>query len=287
MRTVLDLYLHKLPFKWRSQPPLRLRRNRMYRACLIVLYAGFITLSTLLSAQSAPTSSPQALAYAAQSVAVLTGGTSISDITLTGNVTWNGTDTGSASLKALGTGESRIDLALPSGTRTEIRDAETGTAIGQWINPNNTSGALAFQNCQTDAVWFFPALGSLAAGSNVVLSYIGQETRNGTAVQHIQSYVYQPNAMTIGPTQQQLSTMDFYLDATTLLPSAIAFNAHPDNNASANLSVDVVFSNYQNINGVAVPMHIQKYQQGNLLVDVVVTSEAFNTGLSLSSFTIN
>jgi hypothetical protein len=38
---------------------------------------------------------------------------------------------------------------------------------------------------------------------------------------------------------------------------------------------------------MAVPMHIQKYQQGNLMVDVVVTGALFNTGLSLSIFAIN
>jgi hypothetical protein len=227
------------------------------------------------------------MAYAARSIAALTGGNAISDVTLTGTVTWNGTDSGTAMLRALGTSESRMDLALSSGTRTEIRDAQTGVALGQWINPDSTSGAFAFHNCQTDSAWFFPALGSLAAGSNVVLTYIGQETRNGGAVQHIQSYVYQPNQPSAGPTPQQLSTMDFYLDASTLLPVAIAFNAHPDNNALANLPIEVDFSNYQSINGVAVPMHIQRHQQGNLQVDLVVTGATFNTGLPLSIFNIN
>ena len=81
--------------------------------------------------------------------------------------------------------------------------------------------------------------------------------------------------------------MDFYLDASTLLPVAIAFNAHPDNNALANLPIEVDFSNYQSINGVAVPMHIQRHQQGNLQVDLVVTGATFNTGLPLSIFNIN
>jgi hypothetical protein len=219
----------------------------------------------------------------------MTGSTTMSDLTLTGTVTWygGGTDTGTATLRALGTGESRMDLALTSGTRTEIRDAQTGAQLGQWFAPNNTSGDFASQNCWTDAVWFFPVLGSLAAGPNVVLSYIGLETRNGESVQHIQSYMYQPNQSALTPTPQQLSTMDFYLDATTFLPSAVTFNAHPDNNAAANLLLEVDFSNYQAVNGVVVPMHIQRYQQGNLMVDAVVTGVSFNTGLSLSIFAVN
>jgi hypothetical protein len=181
-----------------------------------------------------------------------------------------------------------MDLTLTSGTRTEIRDAQTGIPLGQWFAPNNASGYFASQNCWTDAVWFFPAMGSLAAGPNVVLSYIGQTTWNGESVQHIQSYVYQANSSSVpSPTPQQLSTIDFYLDATTLLPSAITFSAHPDNNASTNLLIEIDFSNYQNIGGVVVPMQIQKYQQGNLVVNLVLSGASFNTGLSLSIFAIN
>jgi hypothetical protein len=239
-------------------------------------------------AQTPPTSDPQALSYAAQSVAAMVGNVSVSDVTLTGSVIWNGSDTGTATLQALGTGESRMDLALTSGTRTEIRDAQTGAPLGQWINPNNASGQFAFQNCQTDAVWFFPALGSLAVGPNVVLSYIGQESRNGGTVQHIQSYVYQANSPAgMSPTPQQLSSMDFYLDVTTLLPVAVTFNAHPDSDATTNLLVEVDLSNYQTVSGATVPMHIQRYQQGTLMVDVTVANASFNTGISLSVFAVN
>lgn len=256
------------------------------------LAATVIAIALLSCSSSAqnqpPASDPQAVAYAAQSIAAMTGSTTVSDVTLTGTVTWNaGADTGTATLRALGTGESRMDLALTAGTRTEIRDSQTGVQLGEWIAPNNSSGDFASQNCWTDPVWFFPILGSLAAGHNTVLSYIGPETRNGGSVQHIQSYVYQPNQGGLTPGPQQFSTMDFYLDATTLLPSAVTFNGHPDNNAATNLLVEVDFSNYQAVSAVVVPMHIQRYQQGNLMVDVVVTGASFNSGLPLSIFTVN
>lgn len=250
--------------------------------------AAISILCCCASAQNQPPASdPQAVAYAAQSVAAVSGGTAISDVTLTGSVTWSGTDTGTSTLQALGVGESRMDLSLTSGTRTEIRDAQTGVPLGQWFAPNNASGYFASQNCSTDAVWFFPVLGSLAAGPNVVLSNIGATTWNGASVQHIQSYVYQSNQAGLVPSPQQLSTMDFYLDATTLLPVAVTFNVHPDNDATTNLLVEVDFSNYQALNGVFAPTHIQKYQQGNLMVDMVVTGALFNTGLSLSTFAVN
>ena len=121
-----------------------------------------------------------------------------------------------------------------------------------------------------------------------MLLYIGQETRNGVKVQHIQSYSTQslqlPHPM---PSVQQLSTMDFYLDADTLLPSAIVFNSHPDNDPVTNIPVEIRFSNYQPFGGVMVPLHIQRYWQGTLAVDLVISNATFNTGLSLSSFAIS
>lgn len=134
-----------------------------------------ITLLSCAPAQNQPPSDPQAVAYAAQSIAALSGGTAISDVTLVGSVTWTGSATsenGTATLLALGSGESSMNLALSSGTRTEIRDSSTGTAKGQWIAESGASGLFASQNTMTDAVWFFPALGSLAAGPNVVFSYL-------------------------------------------------------------------------------------------------------------------
>jgi len=101
------------------------------RFCVLTLFCG------AAFAQNPPVSDPKALAFAAQSIAALIGGNAISDVTLTGSVTWNGTDMGTATLRALGTGESRMDLTLSSGTRTEIRDVQTGIPLGQWINPDN------------------------------------------------------------------------------------------------------------------------------------------------------
>jgi hypothetical protein len=259
---------------------------RLLRLFLLILVGSTV----LFSQNRLPASNPQAVSFASRSIAALTGGQAIQDVTLTGTVTWSGgasPETGTATLLASGTGESRMSLVLTSGTRTEIRDASTGVPQGKWISESGASGLFASQNCATDAAWFFPVLGSLAAGPNVVLTYVGQETRNGEAVQHIQSYVYQANSAGVNPSPQQLSTMDFYLDAATLMPVAIIFNAHPDNNASTNLPTEVDFSNYQIFNGILVPTHIQRFLQGNVLVDITISSASFNTGLPISDFAIN
>lgn len=259
--------------------------GRLIITCLLVSVSCFGS-----TQGKVPVSDPVALGYAAQSIAAMSGSTAIGDVTLTGTIAaapGSTSETGTATLLALGTAESRMDLVLSGGTQTEIRDAQTGTTLGEWVKPNGSTGLFAFHNCQTDAAWFFPVLGSLAVGSNVVLSYVGQETRNGESVQHIQSYIYQSLQPTSAPSTQQLSTMDFYLDATTLLPTAITYNAHPDNDETTNLLVEVDFSDFQSMSGVMVPTRIQRFQQGDLMVDVTVSGASFNTGLSLSIFAIN
>jgi hypothetical protein len=143
-------------------------------------------------------------------------------------------------------------------------------------------------NCWTDASWFFPVLSSLAASDpSVVLSYVGLESRAGLSVHHLRSYRYVPakSAKTTALTLQ-LSTTDYYLDASTLLPVAAVFNIHPDDDASVNIPVEILYSQYQLMNGLQVPLHIQRYLQGELAVDLLVSSAMVNSGLPDSEFNI-
>jgi len=242
----------------------------------------------LFSQNQPPVSDPQAVALATQAIAALTHGLAVSDVTLTGSVTWTlGSDieSGTGTLMALGTGESRMDLALSAGTRTEIRDSSATTPRGKWVSQSGQSGMYAFHNCWTDAAWFFPALGSLAASPNVVLSYFGLETHNGAAVQHLRSHIYQANQLgAVGP--QQWSAMDFYLDSSSFLPLAVAFTVHPDDDMTTNIPMEIRFDNYQLTSGVSVPFHIQRFFNGNLVVDAAVTSVSINAGLSSSLFAV-
>jgi len=253
---------------------------------ILLFLLGFY--SHLALAVRAPIGDAKAVALASQSLALLTKGSNIGDVTLTGTVEWNGTDAGNGTFKALGTEESRIDLVLSAGTRTEIRDAQTGSPAGQWTLENQSAKAVSSQNCQTDAVWYFPALTSLGGRPNRLLKYIGQETHNDTTVEHLRSYAFDPKLpREIAARFETLTAVDFYLDAATLLPVALSFNVHPDDDNNIDLLTEIQFSDYQNFSGVLVPMRIQKYSQGNLLLDVKVSNVALNTGVGIADFTVN
>jgi hypothetical protein len=183
---------------------------------------------------------------------------------------------------ARGTTKSRVDLTVNGGgKRSEIRNNLLGP-VGRWINPDGRSGKYAPHNCWTDAAWFFPAFSSLANVDNprFVFSYLGEETWNGLATKHLR--VYQTQLWF--KEAQRLSTMDFYLDPSSLLVLRVTYSIHPDNNMSVNLPAEVRFADYKLVNGAEVPFHIQHLQGSALVMDIAVSSASFNSGLSDANF---
>lgn len=240
--------------------------------------------------QPVPTSDPQALSLAQKSMAALTGGTPITDVTISSNVTsFVGSDneTGTATLRAKGVAESRIDLRLPNGSRSEVRGAANGIPVGAWSTNGGASTAIPLHNAWIDAAWFFPPLSSLSQTANpqFVFVYVGQEQHGGLSVQHIRSYQVPASAAT-DSLVSSLSTMDFYLDPSSYLPLALGFNLHADKNIGVSVPVEVRFANYQVVNGTQVAFHFQQIMNGSLILDAIVTSAALNTGLLDSAFTL-
>jgi hypothetical protein len=148
---------------------------------------------------------------------------------------------------------------------------------------------MATHNCWPDADWFYPGLSFQALNSDpgLGMSYIGLETKNGLAVQHIRLFRVVPSAS--GAPQATivaLSTEDLYLDASSYLPLFVDFKTHPDNAFNRNFAVEIVFSSYQKMSGIMFPGHIQKYLSGSLIVDLTIESSSLNSGLPASDFDV-
>lgn len=238
-------------------------------------------------------SDPQAVALATKAFAALTGGAQIQDVSLSGSanrVAGADEETGTVILKALGATYSELNLNLSGGVRSEVRTAPGGVPQGSWTAPNGSVNPFAQHNCLTDAAWFFPALSALSqlSNPNLIAKYIGQETRGQEAVQHLQLFLTLP-VTTSDPSglYSTLTTEDLYLDASSFLPVALKFSAHPDNNALANIPVEVDFSNYQSVSGIQVPFRIQKLLNGSLFLDITVQSAVLNSGLTDADFAAN
>jgi len=261
---------------------------------IILLYALVLFSFGLASAQSTVTKDPNALSLLSAAVSALASGTSISNVTLTGTVTrtaGSDVETGSVTLEAFGGVDSRINLALTNGQRSEIINQSQGAPVGQYSGPDSTVHLMAVHNCWIPASWFFPAL-ALAEALNdpaVTITYIGQETRNGEAVQHVRFSRVLPGENGTAEALAQfraLSAADVYLDAANSLPVELDFNLHPDKNASVDIPAEVRYSGYQKVGGILLPTHIQKLINHSLYLDLNVTGAAINANLSSADFAI-
>ena len=195
------------------------------------------------------------------------------DVTLSGTarrIAGSDDESGTATVKALAGTGSRIDLSLSSGPRSELRNTSGPEPAGSWSGPDAVSRAISNHNLFTDPGWFPAfAISSALSAPNAVLTYVGPETRDGQSVIHITASQQFPamsgNAASL---TQHLTQTEIFLDPSTNLPVALAFNTHPDNNALLDLPVELLFSNYQIVGGAKIPMRVQKFLNNSLLLDL-------------------
>jgi hypothetical protein len=272
-------------------------------ACAQVATSSSPTQTSTATASASPAPlrrDAQAVTLVSQAYQAMTGLTPLQDATILGAAVWTaGSDeeTGSATLEAKGSLESRMVLSLSQGLREELRNSPlvSSTALssslssGAWAAQGGTWYAMALHNCWTDASWFFPAFTLQAALNDpaVSLIYAGPDTLDGASVIHLTLYRTPPRqTAAMAATIQRFSRMDLYLDSTSGLPLALMYDTHPDDNANLDIPVDIRYSNYQRVSGVQVPFHIQKFLQGSLLLDLKVGSVQINSGLTDAQFTL-
>lgn len=248
------------------------------------------SLSLLTPARQTPTSSTQGQAVLQKALAALVPSTSITDVTLSGTarrIAGPDDETGTVIIRALvGTG-SRIDLTFPSGSRSEIRNTASAPIVGSWSGPDGVAHAIVYHNLLTDPSWI-PALtiAAFTSAPNALITYVGTETKNGQQVIHVSASLQPPVAADTTGLPQHLSRSEIYLDSSTLLPTAITFSAHPDNNASLDIPVEIGFSSYEAISGSQIPFHIQRFLNNSLALDLQFTSATLNSGIPASTFNL-
>ena len=241
---------------------------------------------------SLPTRDAQAVTLANQALSALVGQTTITDATVQGSASYiagSDQETGTATLLARTGYEASITLSLSGGQRSEVWNGSNQPPQGKWSGTDATWHTMPLHGCWTDPTWFFPALTLQSALNDpqISFSYIGQDTKQGVAVQHIQiSRVVSGQTSKATSLIQHLSQVDFYLDSITYLPVAIDFNAHPDTDAGVDLAVGVQFTGWHSVNGIQVPSRIQKFLQGSLTLDLSALTVAVNTGIPQTDFAI-
>jgi hypothetical protein len=231
---------------------------------------------------------PQALTLIASSLKALTGQVGVNDVTLQATASYvagSDEESGTATLTASGNQQSLVQINLSGGSRQEIRNGPAGA----WSGPDATAHSMALHNCWTDANWFFPTLTLQAVQTDATLGvlYLGLAVWNSVATLHLQFFHIIPGQTPdITAEIQNLSTIDLYLDPKSLLPLALDFNTHLDDDLLANIPVEIQFGNYQNAGGILVPFRVQRFLQSTLNLDLTLVQAAVNTGVSPSTFTL-
>jgi hypothetical protein len=244
--------------------------------------------TTSTSATPSPQQSGQAVAVLGQALQGLGPG-AVKDVTLTGTarrIAGSDDESGTVVLKALSTSEAEMDLSFPSGQRSEAVGNSDKGPVGKWTGPDGQAHAMARHNLMLDSAWFFPALmlPRMGAVNRSVFASVGSETIDGRAVEHLTAWQQFPNfSGESAKLFQHLSQVEIYLDSSTLLPAALTFNAHPDNNALVDIPVKVLYSDYRAVNGVEVPFHVQKFVNNTLVLDLQFQSATLNSGLTPNS----
>jgi len=251
-----------------------------------------VILASAAIAQNPTASDARALDLASRSMLAMTGGVKIADVTLQAQVTsFTGAQPENATGRfvAKGTSESRIDIALSKGPRAVIRNDTGAFPQGAATDAKGNLVPSALHNCWVTPSWFFPALSYLAQTNDptLILTYIGPETRNGLSVEHLRILRYLSNQSTRATGWiEKFSATDVYLSSASLLPVAFTFNAHPDGDAGTDTATDIEFADYQIVDGVQMPLHIQRIVERRLVLDVVVNSAVFGSGVSDALFPV-
>jgi hypothetical protein len=255
----------------------------------VVFVCVSVPLLTSSIAQQSPSSNVQAIRLLQQALTALNSGTPTTDVTLSGTAeAINGSDdeTGTATVKAVGL-ESSVILALPSGTRSETRSSLNGQTFGTWKGADGVSHKMSLHNLLTEPAWFFPlfAVNRGLLQTSYTAVYVGRETRGDATVEHLSiSQVFPLLPTGQSNPLQPLSQIEIYLDSSTLLPTAVAFATHPDNNELLDIPIEISYSDYRLINGVQVPFHVQRFLNNGLVLDLQFQNVTFNSGLTPSQF---
>jgi hypothetical protein len=148
----------------------------------IALFVAVFCLSTLLSsaAQSPASASLQALQLLRSALTALSPNITTRDVTLSGSahyIAGSDDETGTATLKAIATGVSRVELSLSSGPRSESRDLTANPPIGTWAGPDGKTHDIPYHNLLNEPAWFSPvaAILRLIVSPKSVATFVGAE----------------------------------------------------------------------------------------------------------------
>jgi hypothetical protein len=199
-------------------------------------------------------------------------------------------DLGSKNLKTRiwtrGLDEFRMDFEKDGTIDTYVSDAETSCINRAGSEPHKTANFTA----NSQRVDLIPALSLLSRHQEAKLSveYAGEATVNGkTSDVIVLSYELDAQLLAQRVDSKNAARRAFYIDKETGVVTKIAFFSVSEGNLTDKMLVEAYFSNYQAINGIAIPFSRSLFINKRHASDLTVDSVTFNTGMSDSIFSLS
>jgi hypothetical protein len=191
---------------------------------------------------------------------------------------------GQLTVKSRGQSEFRIDSILPEGTWSFI--VKSGS--GELSLPNGTVDRIALQNTLNVGDLTLPILQldrALSDSSTSIIDLGTVQFQSGSARQiRIQRTISSDLKAGV---LSKLTQRDYFFDPSSYFLLEVRDMLHPNHDALNGASPHVVrFSQYQPVNGIAVPFSITETIDGQQTWSMQLSSIAFNSSLSDSDFTL-
>jgi uncharacterized membrane protein len=253
-------------------------------ARLSSIFVPSLVLITSAVAQRAPisvTKDPQALTILTQVLAnaggvALLGG--VQDFIGTGKITYSQPSTMTVPVIVRGTTSEqfRIDATLPAGVRSQA------IANGVLTARTESGAVVPFQiqvpTCPGRVILPYLLVVSALSSPDFTVSYKGTVNLDEHSANQIEVQEVIPGLAGVGKDFREYHTVEFFVDSSTFQILMM------QDTVPQHLVRQTVFSNYQALNGVLVPLSISEQSGGLPTWTIQLNQITFNSGLQDSDF---
>jgi hypothetical protein len=265
-------------------------RRVLAAASLVVLSVIPFSLFAQQSAQTAPTPhrDPQAVAILRQSLAAAGGAQALSavlDFTATGKITYFWTEkgeTGTVVVKSRGLNQFRMDATMSEGVITGIVNngvastKDTDGSIRRMLNQHTDNAGNKYLP--------FGEIAAALADPSISITDLGLVAENGQQAHGVRLQKPVSGLDDSSHTRAKLTQRDFFIDPTTFFVLRTRDLGTTRSNPVPSVIRDLVFSNYQQSNGVLFPFSVSESLNHQQIVAIRFDTVKFNGGLGDTDF---
>jgi hypothetical protein len=211
----------------------------------------------------------------------------IGAFTATGTITyyWAGQPVqGSATIRARGSGQFRLDASLPDGTRSYTASQQGGSRKSQ---DGKLSSIPAHNTLSTIIPTLpYPAIAAALSDPAFTITSLGLVNVGGTTAYQIR--VTRTFAKQSDPdgTLSSLSRVDYFIDPQTFLVLRTEDLTHPVQSLTESYSHSIEFASYTAMSGVAIPTVVREKVAGQTTWEFRLLSITLNPSLQDADFVL-